>query len=65
MTFPKIQCSVAVLNLVAFVSVLVAIVLLALWGKSDMAILTGLVGVLGSFRPWQSGQQGSGEQPGG
>lgn len=49
---PRIQCSVAVLNLVAFIAVLLSIVVLALAGKNDAAILTGLVGVLGSFRPW-------------
>lgn len=56
MKLPRIQCSVAVLNLVAFLAVLLAICVLALAGKNDAAILTGLVGVLGSFRPWQSGQ---------
>lgn len=40
-------------NLVAFLCVLAAIVTLALAGKAtDLAIMTGLVGVLGSFRPW-------------
>lgn len=38
-------------NLCAFVAVLAAIVILSLWGKADAAILTGLVGVVGSFRP--------------
>jgi hypothetical protein len=38
-------------NLAAFIAVLVAIVILSLWGKADAAILTGLVGVVGSFRP--------------
>lgn len=41
-------------NLAAFVAVLAAIVILSLWGKADAAILTGLVGVVGSFRPRQS-----------
>jgi hypothetical protein len=42
-------------NLVAFLAVLTAIVLLALAGKAtDLAIMTGLVGVLGSFKPWGS-----------
>lgn len=42
-------------NLVAFIAVLGAIVTLALAGKAtDLAIMTGLVGVLGSFRPWGS-----------
>ena len=42
-------------NLVAFLAVLVAIVVLALAGKAtDLAIMTGLVGVLGSFKPWGS-----------
>ncbi len=37
----------------AFIGVLVAIVALALLGEgTDIAILTGLVGVLGSFKPW-------------
>lgn len=40
-------------NLVAFLAVLAAILLITLLGKDvDIAILTGLVGVLGSFRPW-------------
>ncbi len=40
-------------NLIAFLAVLAAIVTLALAGKAtDLAIMTGLVGVLGSFRPW-------------
>ncbi len=40
-------------NLVAFLAVLVSIVVLALAGKAtDLAIMTGLVGILGSFRPW-------------
>lgn len=41
------------MNLIAFIAVLTSIVVLALAGKNDAAILTGLVGVLGSFRPWQ------------
>ena len=42
-------------NLVAFLSVLSAIVLLAQSGKGmDAAIMVGLIGVLGSFRPWGS-----------
>jgi hypothetical protein len=52
MRLPRIRCSVAALNLIAFVAVLLAIVVLALAGRNDAAILTGLVGVLGSFRPW-------------
>lgn len=46
-------CSIHVFNLVAFLGVLIAIVILSLAGKStDLAIMTGLVGVLGSFKPW-------------
>jgi len=42
-----------VFNLVAFLAVLGAIVTLCLAGKAtDLAVITGLVGVLGSFRPW-------------
>lgn len=49
----KLFCSVHLFNLVAFLAVLVAIVLLSLAGKStDLAIMTGLVGILGSFKPW-------------
>lgn len=47
--------SVHLYNLVAFIAVLGAIVALALAGKAtDLAIMTGLVGVLGSFKPWGS-----------
>lgn len=49
---PRIRCPAAAMNLIAFLSVLVTIAALALAGKNDAAILTGLVGVLGSFRPW-------------
>jgi hypothetical protein len=46
-------CSVHLFNLVAFLAVLTAIVLLSLAGKAtDLAIMTGLVGILGSFKPW-------------
>lgn len=40
-------------NLIAFLSVVSAIVALALIGGtgSDLAIMTGLIGVLGTFRP--------------
>lgn len=43
-------------NLAAFIAVIIAIVMLALLGngKTDLAIMTGLVGVLGSFKPWGS-----------
>jgi hypothetical protein len=42
-------------------AVLLCIVVLSLWGKADLAIVTGLVGVLGSFRPWGMGQAASGK----
>jgi hypothetical protein len=48
-------------NLIAFLAVLICIVVLSLWGKADLAIVTGLVGVLGSFRPWGMGQSASGK----
>lgn len=48
----KITCSVHAFNLIAFLSVLVAIVALSLKGKPDLAIMTGLIGILGSFKPW-------------
>lgn len=40
-------------NLIAFLAVVAAIVALALIGGtgSDLAIMTGLIGVLGTFRP--------------
>jgi hypothetical protein len=40
-------------NLIAFLAVVTAIVALALIGGtgSDLAIMTGLIGVLGTFRP--------------
>lgn len=56
-------------NLIAFIAVLGAIVILALAGKAtDLAIMTGLVGVLGSFKPWGSmppsdGPKGTKEDP--
>lgn len=41
-------------NLIAFLALVGAIVALALWGeRTDLAIMTGLVGVLGTFRPRQ------------
>jgi hypothetical protein len=42
-------------NLVAFLAVIIAIVLLSKIGGSgaDLAIMTGLIGVLGTFRPGQ------------
>lgn len=47
------KCSIHMHNLIAFLAVLAAIVALALAGKAtDLAIMTGLVGVLGSFKPW-------------
>lgn len=40
-------------NLIAFMGVLIVIAILAGNGKgTDLAIMTGLVGVLGSFKPW-------------
>jgi hypothetical protein len=40
-------------NLIAFLAVLLAITGLAVFGEgTDLAIMTGLVGVLGTFRPW-------------
>jgi hypothetical protein len=49
----KITCSTHAFNLIAFLGVLSAIVTLSLAGKAtDLAIMTGLVGVLGSFKPW-------------
>lgn len=40
-------------NLIGFISVIVAIVILAQGDKgADLAIMTGLVGVLGTFKPW-------------
>lgn len=47
-------CNPHVLNLVAFLAVLASIVMLAAGDSPDMAIITGLVGVLGSFRPWST-----------
>lgn len=49
-----LSCNPHILNLVAFLAVLVAIVVLAQSGSPDLAIVTGLVGVLGSFRPWST-----------
>lgn len=48
-------------NLIAFLAVLAAIVALSVWAEADLAIVTGLVGVLGSFRPWGMGQAASGK----
>lgn len=52
---PSARCSVALLNLIAFLAVLLTIAFLAFAGKGSEAIMTGLVGVVGSFRPWQAG----------
>lgn len=52
MKLPRMPRSTAALNLIAFLATLLAITVLALAGRSDAAILTGLIGVLGSFRPW-------------
>jgi hypothetical protein len=41
-------------NLIAFLCVLGAIVALSLLGQRDLAVITGLVGILGSFKPWGS-----------
>lgn len=49
----RITCSIMVAQLASFLAVLAAIVALALAGsRTDLSIMTGLVGVLGSFRPW-------------
>ena len=49
------KLDIHIVNLIGFIAVLVAIVLLALAGKAtDLAIMTGLVGVLGTFKPWSS-----------
>ena len=57
-------------NFLAFGLVVTAIVVLALAGKAtDLAIMTGLVGVLGSFKPWgaqsapHSGPAGTPDDP--
>ena len=43
-------------TLVAFLATLAAVVALALFGdRTDLAIMTGLVGVLGTFRPRTAG----------
>ena len=47
-------------NLMAFLSVLGTIAFLATDGvvsNIDLSIMTGLIGVLGSFRPWLSGSK--------
>lgn len=41
-------------NLYAFLAVLVVILVLSLFGQKDLAVITGLVGILGSFKPWGS-----------
>lgn len=49
----SVLASIHLFNLVAFLAVLAGIVILALAGKTtDLAIMTGLVGILGSFKPW-------------
>ena len=52
------RCSALLANLIAFVAVLLAIVVLALAGKGTEAIMTGPVGVLGSLRLLMSGERG-------
>jgi hypothetical protein len=46
-------------NLIAFLAVIGAIVFLASGRTStvDLSIMTGLIGVLGSFRPWTASSQ--------
>lgn len=47
----RIRCSEAVINMIAFLSLVLAVVILALMGNENESILTGLVGVLGTFKP--------------
>jgi hypothetical protein len=48
-------------NLIAFLAVLFGIVMLTLNGKAQDAVVVGLVGVLGTFRPWGMGLGASGK----
>lgn len=59
---PRIECSVGVLNLIAFLAVLIAIVVLAYAGKGSEAVMVGLIGVIGSFRPWNVNQSATGKK---
>lgn len=49
-----------VANLVAFLAVVLSIVVLALNAQNtvDLSIMTGLIGVLGSFKPWETLNRG-------
>lgn len=44
-------------NLIAFIAVVILIGVIILNGQGgvDLAVTTGLIGVLGSFRPWSAG----------
>lgn len=54
----RISCSVLVAQLVSFLAVLVAIVVLSLApAKPDLSITTGLVGVLGGLLTWRNGDK--------
>lgn len=51
----RFSCSTHAFNLIAFLALLLAIVVLALAGtRADQAVLVGLVGVIGTFRPWSA-----------
>lgn len=60
---PRIECSIGVLNLIAFLAVLLAIVVLAFAGKGSEAVMVGLIGVIGSFRPWNTNQHSATGKP--
>ncbi len=58
--------SIHLFNLIAFLAVISAIVILALAGKAtDLAIMTGLVGILGSFKPWGAAPPADPQSPAG
>lgn len=51
----RISCTVLAAQLVSFLAVLIAIVILSLApAKPDLSITTGLVGVLGGLLTWRT-----------
>jgi len=49
-------------SIIAFLATLIAIAAITIWGAgTDLAVITGLVGVLGTFRPTNNKPTGTTE----